>query len=369
MASIAADSQGYLFVQFYFRGRLCREYVGLRDARDSRRVAGQLARTIELELKAGTFDYAARFPKSKRLQALGLLPERKFASLSEYARHWLTTLEVSKATRYDYESLLKTFLERSGLGAMRLEDLTPAHIRDVIRAATESGTRVRRATMFLQRLRSIYDSATEDGLLDKNPARRVKNPRTGKREPIEVLTHAEQAALLGTAEGTDRNLICLMLGTGARPGELLALRRKDVDLKRRKLTIAGSVGRFGEGPTKTAGSARVIDLHDGVAPVLAALRSQLDIPRLHGPLFTNSLGATLNYINWRSRNWRRLLQRAGLPYRSPYVCRHTFAVRMLEAGRDVVQVAQQMGHESTEMIHRHYARWMIRRELPESERG
>lgn len=242
-----------------------------------------------------------------------------------------------------------------------LGEVNPIDIREVVKAHLgENDEGLRRVTMALQKLRAMFDEAIEDGLLDRNPARRVKNPKPRVRhDPMEPLSIAEQAALLNAAEGQDRNFISVLLGTGVRPGEALALRRKDVDIKQRKLVISGSIGRHGEeAPTKTKGSARVIDLLEVVAPVALALRDQLAIPPgVRGLLFTNQSHALLNLTNWRDRVWSVVVTRAGIAYRSPYVCRHTYAVRMLEAGYDPVYVARQMGHTSTEMIHRHYARW------------
>jgi integrase len=356
LASFIND-KGRLILQFRFGRRLCREYLGVLDTRDNRRRFDALRRTIQAELGRREFDYLKHFPESRAIKRFGLAPKAEPVTLGSYYRRWLETLEVSKSTHYDYESIGRVYLDRTPLGEKLIGDVTPTDIREVVRAATAEDTRVRRVTMFLQRLRSMFNAAIEDELLERNPALRVKNPRwRTRREPIESFTPAEQVALINAATGQDRNLIVVLMGTGARPGEILALRRKDVDLQGRKLSIAGSRGRFGEGPTKTALSTRTIDLVDTVAPVITALHDQLAAPRL-GPLFANRAGKFLNFPNWRERVWPRLLKSAGVPYRTPYAMRHTYAVRMLEAGHVPVYVAGQMGHTSPEMIYRHYARW------------
>lgn len=48
----------------------------------------------------------------------------------------------------------------------------------------------------------------------------------------------------------------------------------------------------------------------------------------------------------------------GLRERSLYQCRHTFATIALSAGEEIGWVARQMRHESTEMVVRHYYRWI-----------
>jgi integrase len=357
MASLLADRKGYLLIQFYYRRKIYREYLNLRDTRDNRRDASRFRKDLEYALRHPEFDYSKWFPNGRHLKDFA--PARKDSpTVAAYYRRWLDTLEVSKATRYDYECLGRVFLDRTKLGAILLNDVTVTDIREVIKD-TVAAEKPRRATMILQRLRSMFDAAMDDELLDRNPARRIRNPRNRKRrEAVEPFTMAEQVAILNAAQGQDRNLITVLLGTGARPGEVLALWRRGIDLKTMKIVINGSLSRYGEGQTKTAGSTRVINLTDEVAPVIAALRAQSEVPRLHGPLFANQSGGHLNFVNWRSRNWKRVLKDAGVEYRNPYVCRHTFAIRMLEAGHDPVYVGRQMGHTSSQMVHRHYARWL-----------
>ena len=45
-------------------------------------------------------------------------------------------------------------------------------------------------------------------------------------------------------------------------------------------------------------------------------------------------------------------------YRNPYQTRHTYASQLLSGGENQLFVAQQMGHKTTEMIMRHYGRWV-----------
>lgn len=71
---------GRLVVGFRFRGERCREYLSLDDNRDNRRSAAKIAKEIELELAAGKFDYAARFPESPKLSHFGLTPQSRSCS-------------------------------------------------------------------------------------------------------------------------------------------------------------------------------------------------------------------------------------------------------------------------------------------------
>ncbi|MDH1263558.1 tyrosine-type recombinase/integrase [Pseudomonas sp. GD03944] len=57
--------------------------------------------------------------------------------------------------------------------------------------------------------------------------------------------------------------------------------------------------------------------------------------------------------------WKAHLKRAELRPRGPNQCRHTFASQMLSSSIASPEwIADQMGHTSTAMIFRHYAKWI-----------
>lgn len=337
MATLISDHKHYLRVQFYWQGKRYRESLGLRDNRENRREWAHRLRALEVALRQPGFDLAKWFPGSRRLSKQSVTDSSPAVTLGAYARRWLAGQELTRATRRDYEYLFRTFLDATPLGAMEPSAVSKHDIR-----AAAAGKSIRRSTMALQRLRAIFDEAIEDGLCDRNPAKAVKNPRVASREPVEGFSGSEMGAVIDAAAGQDLAFILVARHTGLRPSEILSIQRKDVDVRRRRLVVRG---------TKTAGSARVIDLS---AAALNALRMQLADLRVSPTLFR------FNYVNWRSRNWARIIAAAAIPYRSPYALRHTYAIAALEAGYDPVYAARQLGHTSTEMVHRYYGRWTLR---------
>src|SRR6266851_7353493 len=88
-------NHGRLLVGFRFRGEACREYFGLDENRENRRSATKIAKEIELELAAGKFDYAARFPESPKLAHFGLTPPPGPAAAEENQKPQAPTLARS----------------------------------------------------------------------------------------------------------------------------------------------------------------------------------------------------------------------------------------------------------------------------------
>lgn len=91
----------------------------------------------------------------------------------------------------------------------------------------------------------------------------MKRPRADRTE-ARSLTPEEVARLLKCAEGLRYiTALKLILGTGLRRGEALALRWEDVDLDRGEARVSGTLVRQDDGPlevvkTKTARSRRVV---------------------------------------------------------------------------------------------------------------
>lgn len=60
--------------------------------------------------------------------------------------------------------------------------------------------------------------------------------------------------------------------------------------------------------------------------------------------------------------WAYILKAAGVRYRNPYQCRHTYASMLLSRGENELWVAGQMGHKGVEMVRRHYGRWIPKKD-------
>jgi integrase len=85
--------------------------------------------------------------------------------------------------------------------------------------------------------------AVSDRLLVANPASGAKLPRTQRKRPV-YLSH-EQVGALASAAGECEALVLLLAYTGLRWGEAVALRVGDLDLLRRRATVARNAVQAG----------------------------------------------------------------------------------------------------------------------------
>lgn len=139
--------------------------------------------------------------------------------------------------------------------------------------------------------------------------------------------------------------------TGARTGELLALKWEDVDFIKNLITYRSSMRKGVEGTTKT-GSIRSVPMVPNLSEALQRWKGD----RISGYVFCQAY-TKKPYSNSRSivdTYYKPMLARLEIPFRILYSTRHTFASISLEKGILLATVSQCLGHKSTEVTSRYY---------------
>jgi len=190
--------------------------------------------------------------------------------------------------------------------------------------------------------------AVREGLLPGNP---VSGLRLAKHAPMRprALT-PEEVELLRAQMPTLRDvcLLGLLAYAGLRPGEVLALRWRDVG---RVLVVDRSVSDGQIRQTKTS-TRRTVDLIPPLAADLDLLRPKVADPDalvIHG-----QRDQVLDLNNWRARTWRIACETAGVRT-TPYDGRHTYASLLIHEGRSLPYVTAALGHASPTTTLNHYA--------------
>lgn len=181
-----------------------------------------------------------------------------------------------------------------------------------------------------------------------SPLRKLKPPKVDV-PPIEGASMDEVQALLDTCGNSfaglrDKAIILVLLDTGIRAGELLALDWPDIDLTAGKVII-----RKGKG-----GKFRFVFLGRLARQALRKYAGQRKDD--HPAVFVSATtGERLTYDGLRTVLARRARQ-AGLPQApSPHDFRRAAALQMLRSGADVVSVSRLLGHSSLEVTKRYLA--------------
>jgi len=72
-------------------------------------------------------------------------------------------------------------------------------------------------------------------------------------------------------------------------------------------------------------------------------------------VFVNELGKPVHSSSVNDRVWKDAFVGLGIRYRPIKNTRHTYISLAVASGADLMYIARQGGHSSTEMIHKHYA--------------
>jgi integrase len=289
-------------------------------------------------------------------------PRRAEIALRAYAESWIVERTVrgrplARRTLDTYRNSLDRWI-LPFLGDEQLGKITAPVVRNWhSRLCEVTGPTARRQAYAL--LRAILNTAVDDDILHRNPCR-VK----GAGQPV-----APERPLLdlGQVERINdhmpahlQTLVTVAFWSHTRVGEVIALRRGDVDLEKGTLRIERQQVELAGGGVEVsapkAGSARTTHLP---APAMKALAIHLEQlgPGLPGaPLFVRPNGSPLRAANVQHA-WSKAAVAAGLPGVHFHDLRHAGLTLTAQAGATTAEVMRRAGHLSSRaaLIYQHAA--------------
>jgi integrase len=300
-------------------------------------------------------------------------------SFREFAARYLAedSGHLAPTTRGDLDSYLREGGPLMGAFAdWKLDEITVPRLREWWnREVVQAGRSVRTGRAYLDVLSNILGYAVELELIESSPVpafrqhvRRRQRTQRGRAQaernvrPIEEPKEYERLLEATVPEGPEA-LVYVLLGldAGLRQGEALGLRWGRVAWGQgeadpfRHLLIDASRSRGGPlGPPKS-GRSREVALSRRLHRALSILYRQRWKPGSEKYVL-----GELDPSNFRAREWRRILKRAGIGERRYKDLRDTFASQLLSAGVQLGYVSAQLGHADVAVTARHYAKWVNR---------
>lgn len=318
---------------------------------------------------------------------LGEALESTEMSLNEYLDQWLETAvtpRVREHTLDDYTRLLARYV-RPKLGKHKLATITPMDLQNLYGAMLTNGLTARTVRYTHAVLSSAFKQAIRWQMLKQNPCLNVELPKQQRKE-MQALS-PEQAANFLTAIRDNRYglLFSLLLATGIRPSEALALQWSDIDWRRGSITIQRKLTRLRNNgwqfdDPKTVKSRRSIPLPSSLVEALKAHRkAQLEERMQWGKawqdynlVFTSEGGTPVHQRNLLKRYFKPALEQAGLPESLRlYDLRHTCATLLLADGENLKVVSERLGHSTitlTADVYAHVSESMQRQATDRMER-
>jgi integrase len=202
----------------------------------------------------------------------------------------------------------------------------------------------------LTTLKRIFNHADAMGLNVKNPVKYVPYFKEAGR--VRVLTLEEVDKYLAAAKGDLRDFAVLALETGARPTELFALKRSDINLEGKYVSLPG---------TKTRRAKRDVPLTDDALEVLK-LRMEKNADTFVFPVRRpKTKNMDVKHITSLRKAHDAVIAKHFTedPF-TVYTFRHTYGTRHAQAGTELPVLAELMGHSSiqTTMVYVHCSRKM-----------
>ncbi len=321
------------------RGQVTRYHVRFNDPQTGRRRqksggtrrkdALALKRRIDAEIANGTFE--------------------KYGDItfSEMAMKWLeesASLRLKQTTIEDYRQIIRNHLDPF-FGEYLLRNISIRLVQEYIGQKTKEHLSPRTVNKTVTALNTIFAYAAHLEYVRANPISHAIRPR--RVRPRIVFWNQEQIRMFLNAVPDEYfAFVATAVLTGARQGELIALRWTNVDFSRKLIRIEYSYNPLnGESDPKTDSGRRSILISDKLVEILQNHLEQV-VGAPGDLVFQNRAGHHINAQNMMSRVFYPTLKKAGLPRIRFHDLRHTYAAILITMGENIKFIQTQLGHAS-----------------------
>ncbi len=257
--------------------------------------------------------------------------------LDKYAKN-----NLSDTTVINYKCQLNKYI-LDDIGTYRLSKLKKLHIQDFANKLYEEyNLSSKTIKNYINLISSILEKAIEWGYINTNIANNVNIPKNyNKPKKEQEIYNNEEIKLLFEAlkneEEPFKTMVYISFYTGARRGEVLALRWKDIDFENNIINIVQNKIRKVDGTkikeTKNKRS------RNFVAPqILMTKIKEIYNNQNKDDLIFDYYPATY------TKMWQKFIKRNNLKYITLHDLRHTNGSILASKGVDIVTIAKRLGH-------------------------
>lgn len=258
------------------------EKMGKKDG-NARKILAETARSArDATLKVDINDYKKALALLREMEVAPLKPKAQtIASIYEWRKPSFSRYVAPDNIRRRFELHLLP-----AIGHHTSDTLLPEYIEAMLNALEQKPLRAD----YLNKIRADGHALIRDAMANKkwhggNPFDAVR-PRKVHREDQDVLTADEARGVLEHVRRDMQNMFALMVYLGPRPGEMVALQKKDVDLVRRTIDFMRSHERD---TTKTGRRRKGIPIPDELYPyienAMRTSKTDLVFPSEDGDIF------------------------------------------------------------------------------------
>ncbi|MBN8564140.1 MAG: tyrosine-type recombinase/integrase [Leptolyngbya sp. UWPOB_LEPTO1] len=321
--------------------------------------AERRALEIESDILMGTYDFTLdRYQFHQAPLAIANLTV--IALMEKYIEH--KSHETKSESLEKYLATLQRVKEfyKPSVKAIAIDLESAAKFRDWLKTLKNNqGLPLSNVTIKerLQILASCWSWAEVEKIVSSNPWKRVSRTIKKQKSQPKPLSPGEVLKVISTYQSDPyysfyTDLVRLLLGTGARFGEIACLTWGDVSEDCDRIHFTKSFSRGATSPTTKNEKTGWVNLPKALQNLLK--RRKLSRTSDKALLFPSSRdGSEIKDQTFRG-TWIVILRKANIEYRKPYSTRSTLISYWLAQGEDPATIAQ-MTRTSVKMIYEHYA--------------
>lgn len=280
----------------------------------------------------------------------------RFSELADWYFENYAPVELKEGTVYNYKSAYNNHI-KPALGNVRVKDINTPRLTQFVQSLKLQPETVRKIYVVLQ---SIFHRGVEQGFIRDTPCRNVILPKNRSKKKKPVLDEEQTSRFMKLIEEKKcdpdiKRIIKVLLYTGMRCGECLALSWNDINFEEMTISIEHNLadvgGKHWLTTPKTESSIRTIGMSQALADIfreqkkyqeqlIEALGDDFSHPEM---VFTSANG------NYRDRSslgtsLKRFLRGTEFDFLTLHSLRHCNATLLLNSGVDLKVVSDHLGH-------------------------
>jgi integrase len=268
-----------------------------------------------------------------------------------YAGRWIEERQLAARTRDKYERHLRVHVGPT-FKATDLVDITPGRVRSWRQSLLAKGAGRPTVAGAYRFMRAVLNTAVDDELIRKNPCR-IKGADQDNSPERPTVTIGEVYAIADAIKPWWRALVLMAAFSSLRWGELIALRRRHLDLDQGLVTVKAKLaevgGQFETGIPKSNAGVRVVAIPLAIVPDVVAHLAEWSEAGANGRVFVGPRGATPKRSNF-NRYWQQAVNGAGIEA-DPEVGLHVHDLRhvgndLRSPGASIRDLMVHMGHST-----------------------
>jgi integrase len=277
-------------------------------------------------------------------------------TVNDLVREYIDTHQhLEDSSRRSYESLFSARIEPSAFGGRIAAEVKWWEAQDFLDSLRKAGLAPRSLNVIRAILSSAFRRAELREILPNNAISKTSSSPFDKNFKTPFTASVAPRLLAALESHPLAPLFTLMLSTGMRISEAVALRPCDIDFKGEWVSVSATLAVHpGEPPRRkerTKGKEpRIIPLSPKTLDVLARHKAEMEKAGLwqeEGFLFRGIRDTRQALLPNTAREYfNRFLAEHDLPHGSPHKLRHAFATILLEQGVDLQTVRELLGHKN-----------------------